>query len=97
MSALMIARITVKDPEKFQDYLARTKKVAAPYGAELLFRGRVGKALNGDRQDHRIAVVVRFPSLEKIDEWYGSEAYQPLKARRDEGTDMHMTSYEVAD
>ena len=39
MSALMIATITVKDPEKFQQYLAKTQEVAAPYGAELLFRG----------------------------------------------------------
>ena len=30
MSALMIARITVKDHERFQEYLARTQKVAAP-------------------------------------------------------------------
>ncbi len=94
MSALMIARITVKDAEKFQDYLARTQKVAAPYGAELLFRGRADRALNG-ANDHQIAVIAKFPSLAKIDEWYDSDAYQPLKALRDEGSDMQMTSYEL--
>ena len=30
----MIATITVKDPEKFQKYLAKTQEVAASYGAE---------------------------------------------------------------
>ena len=40
MSELRIAGITVEDPEKFHEYLAETRKVAAPYGAEL-FGGAV--------------------------------------------------------
>lgn len=95
MSALMIARITVKDPAKFQDYLAKTQQVAAPYGAELLHRGRVDRALTGEDSDHELSVIVKFPSLEAIDEWFGSDAYQPLIALRDEGADMRMTSYAV--
>lgn len=94
MSALMIARITVKDPAKFQEYLAKTQQAAAPYGAELLYRGKVDRALNG-ADDHAIALMVRFPSIEKIDEWYGSRAYQPLKSLRDEGAEVQMTSYEA--
>lgn len=93
MSALMTARITVKNPEKFQDYLAKTQQVAAPYGAELLYRGKVDRALNGN-DDHAIIIMVKFPSIEKINEWYDSDAYQPLKALRDEGADMQITSYQ---
>ena len=95
MSALMIARITVKDPAKFQDYLAKTQQVAAPYGAELLYRGKVDRALTGESSDHALAVIVKFPSLARIEEWYASDAYRPLKALRDEGSDMQMTTYEV--
>lgn len=94
MSALMIATITVKDPEKFHHYLAKTQEVAAPYGAELLFRGKVVKMLTGEGQDHDLTVIVRFPSIEKINEWYGSDEYRPLIALRDEGSAMKMTSYE---
>lgn len=97
MSAMMIARITVKDPAKLQDYLAKTQRVAAPYGAELLHRGKVDRALTGEDGDHELAVIVRFPSVAKIDEWFGSDAYQPLIALRDEGSDMRMTSYSVMD
>ncbi len=96
MSALMIARIRVKDPAKFREYLARTQQVAAPYGAELLFRGKLDKALTGEARDHELAVVVRFPSVESLDGWYGSEAYRPLVALRDEGAEMVMTSYAMA-
>ena len=52
----MIARISVKDPEKFQDYLAKTQQIAAPYGAEFLYRGKVDRALNGN-DDHAIVLT----------------------------------------
>ena len=52
MSALMIATITVKDPAKFQDYIAKTSKVAATFGAELLYRGKIDKSLTGEGKDH---------------------------------------------
>ncbi len=95
MSALMIATITVKNPEKFQEYLTKTKEVAASYGAELLYRGKIDKTLTGEDTDHGLTVIVKFPSVEQIDEWYGSREYQPLIALREEGSDMKMTSYEV--
>lgn len=96
MSALMIARITVKDPDKFQDYLTRSKQIASQYGAELLHRGTVSRALNGD-DDHALVVIARFPSVDSINEWFDSDAYKPLAALRDEGTDMQMTSYALAE
>ena len=95
MSALMIARVTIKDPEKFQEYIAKTREVAATYGAELVFRAKADRALAGEGKDHDLTIIVRFPSLEKINEWFGSDAYRPLKALREEGADMQMTSYEV--
>ena len=97
MSAYMIATITVKDPGKFKEYLAETQKVAAPFGAELLFRGRAEQVLSGGEADHGIAVVVKFPSLDHIRRWYGSDAYQSLIPLRHAGTDMTMMSYEVVD
>lgn len=97
MSALMIARITVKDPAGFQDYLAKSKQLASRYGAELVARGKVGSELTGEAHDHELVVIAKFPSLAKLNEWYGSDAYQPLVALRDDGADMRMTSYEVLD
>ena len=95
MSALMIANITVKNPEKFQEYIAKTSQVAATFGANLLYRGKMDRTLSGGSSDHGLTIIVEFPSLEKINEWYGSDAYRPLKALREEGADMQMTSYEV--
>lgn len=94
MSAIMVARISIKNPEKFQQYMAKTQAVASQYGAELLFRAKSASALTGHELDHGLTVAVRFPSLEKINEWLNSEDYQPLIALREEAADMTMTSYE---
>jgi len=51
--------------------------------------------LTGESADHEIAIIVKFPTVAKLDEWYGSDAYQPLIALRDTGADMRITSYEV--
>jgi len=91
----MIANITVKDPAKFQEYIAKTTQVAGTFGAELLVRGKVDKVLNGESIDYGLTIIVKFPSLDKLHEWHDSDAYRPLRALRAEGADMHMTSYEV--
>ncbi len=92
MSALMIARINVKDQKKFEDYLKGNRSVAGPFGAEILFRGRAARALNGP-DDHKVVVVVRFPDVESISGWFDSDAYQPLAVLREEAADMRMTAY----
>jgi uncharacterized protein (DUF1330 family) len=59
------------------------------------YRGKADRALHGESNDHGLIIIVKFPSLEKINERYESDAYQPLKALRDEGSDMQIMSYEV--
>lgn len=93
MTAYMIATIAVKDPVKFQTYLAETQKVAAPYGAKLVFRGQTVETLAGDEAGHGVIVAVEFPSPEKIGEWYRSDAYRSLIPLREEAADMTMISY----
>ncbi len=94
MTALMIARINVTDSETFQQYMTKTQQVALPYGAEMVSRSRAGRRLAGAPLDHQMTVVVRFPSLARLDEWHDSPEYQELVALRDEGAEMTMTSYE---
>ncbi len=94
MSALMVSRIKVKDPAKLKQYLQDVQKVAAPYGAEMVFRGKRDKTIAGD-DDNAMVVVVKFPDAASIDNLFSSEAYQPLVVLREEAAEMHMTSYET--
>ncbi len=95
MPALVVARATLKDPEKFKEYAPKAVQSMQEFGGEPLFRAKADKNLTGGGDDHQITGIFKFPSLEKVDEWYGSEAYQSLRALRDEAADIKMISYEM--
>lgn len=96
MSALFISRVTVKDQAKFQDYLQKSKDLASQHGAELLASGRAPRALSGTPTAHQLAVIVRFPSMEVLDTWHASKAYQDLIPLREEASDQEITVYDLA-
>ncbi len=91
----MIATITVKDPAKLQTYMLETQKVAAPFGAKLLLRAKVGKTLTGGDASHGMVVIVEFPSQAHIEQWYDSNEYRPLISLREEAAVMSLISYEL--
>lgn len=96
MSALFISRVTIKDQAKFQDYLQRSKELASRHGAQLLASGKAPRALSGTPAAHQLAVIVSFPSMEELDAWHDSQAYQDLVPLRQEASDQEITVYELA-
>ena len=47
MSAILIAKITIKDPDKFKEYVGKARETWMSAGAEALFRHAPGQ--NHDR------------------------------------------------
>ena len=95
MPALTVARITIKDPEKFSKYAARAPQSMEAYGGELVYGAKADKSLTGGDTDHVLTVIYEFPSLEMVDEWFASHANQNLLSQLDGVADMQITSYEV--
>jgi len=95
MSALTVARLTIKDPEKFKDYASKAPQTMEDFGAEFLLRGSGGKNLTGGANDHQVTVIYQFPNLESVEAWYSSKAYQDLIALRDDAADIQIFSYEL--
>lgn len=91
MSACVIGHITVKDADKWAQYRAQVPATLAPWGAELLFRGRLDRALHGSHP-HTDTVVIRFPDAAAVDGWYQSAAYQALIPLRSEAADLVLVS-----
>ncbi len=75
MAGYLIARVTVTDPEKYQDYTAVSPGLIAKYGGRFLVRGGESVTLEGPEATERI-VVVEFESLERAKAMYQSDAYQ---------------------
>ena len=75
MAGYLIARVTVTDPEKYQNYTAVTPGLIAKYGGRFLVRGGETVTLEGPEATERI-VVVEFESLERAQAMYRSDEYQ---------------------
>ena len=91
MSACVIGHITVRDEEKWAQYRAQVPATLAPWGAELLFRGKVDSVLAG-AHSHTDTVVIRFPDGAAVAAWYRSPAYQALIPLREQAADLVLIS-----
>ncbi len=94
MAAYVIGHMTVKDSEKWTEYRSKVPATLAPWGGEVLFRGRKVAVLSGEHP-YVDAVVLRFPDLKAVEGWYGSSAYQALIPVRQQAADMALISYEA--
>ena len=82
MSAYVISELEVRDPVAIETYRTVAAKSIAQYGGRYLVRGGAANAAEGGPPPKNI-IVVEFPSMERLREWYASPEYaEALKVRR---------------
>jgi len=77
----LIARIEVKDWERYRKYTQTTPEVIARFGGKFIVRGGDVVTLEGEPETRRL-VLIEFPSVEKAQEFYHSPEYQRIKELR---------------
>jgi uncharacterized protein (DUF1330 family) len=89
MSAYVISELEVRDPATIETYRTIAAKSIAQYGGRYLIRGGAASIAEGGPPPNNI-VVVEFPSMERLREWYASPEYaEALKVRRT-ALDRHL-------
>lgn len=91
--AYIIGNITVKDTDKWSEYRSKVPATLAPWKGELVFRGKKLNILGGEYQ-HSDTVVIRFPNIEALNNWFNSEDYQALIPTRELAANMDLISYQ---
>ncbi len=82
MTAYIIARVNVTDPEKYKNYIALSPAAIAAAGGKFLARGGEVVDLEGPPETNRV-VIVEFPSLEAAQKFYDSDLYVAAKKERE--------------
>lgn len=82
MAAYAIVDVDIHDIEQFLIYQQAVAPLLESVGARYLARGGEFRVYEGDYEPRRL-IVVEFPSLEMMDTFYESDAYQALKAQRE--------------
>lgn len=83
MSAYVISEVDdVRDPVGFEVYRTIAAKTIAQYGGQYLIRGGAADLIEGGPPPKTI-IVVEFPTLARLREWYASPEYaEALKVRQ---------------
>jgi uncharacterized protein (DUF1330 family) len=89
-----IARIDIRDPERYKDYVAAAKPAFERYGAKFLARGGAFTELEGQARSRN--VVIEFPSVQAAIDCYNSADYQIGAKIRQEVADGEMVIVEGA-
>jgi uncharacterized protein (DUF1330 family) len=94
MTAYAIGNITIKDTVKWAEYRRRLPATLAPWGADIVLRGRQAEVLSG-QHSHRDVVVLRFPDVASVTGWHDSPEYQALVPLREQAADVDLVCFEA--
>ncbi|MGI9387760.1 MAG: DUF1330 domain-containing protein [Methyloligellaceae bacterium] len=90
-----VVHITVKDPERYKDYIAADEAAFAKFDARFHVRGGENQIPEGQSRERH--VVIEFESYEKALECYNSSEYQAAAKIRQESADTDLVIVEGVD
>jgi uncharacterized protein (DUF1330 family) len=82
VKAYVISEVEILDEDDGQRYRDLAAESIAAYGGCYLVRGARPEVAEGSMPDARRVVVVEFPSMERLREWYASPQYARALAIR---------------
>lgn len=96
MPAYVITEIEIEDAVAYEEYKKLTPASISAYDGKFIVRGGRAEGLEGEWEPERI-VVLEFPSMERIKEWWDSPEYAEAKAIRQRSAKTRMIMVEGVD
>ncbi len=93
MAAYLIANVEVTDPAGYEKYMKQVPATIASYRGRCLMRGGAREVLEGDWVPDRL-VILEFPSMVQLKDWYDSPEYRPLRQIRQQTTKSRLVAIE---
>ena len=73
-----MAHVTVKDPERYKDYVSANKAPLEKYGAKFIARGGTYEVVKGASRERH--VIIEFPSFAAARDCFFSKEYEAALA-----------------
>jgi uncharacterized protein (DUF1330 family) len=88
MAAYWIAEHTITDAPKFEEYRVKVALMIAKHGGRYITKAGSHKLVETIRRWPDRVVIIEFPDMAALNEWYNSAEYRPLIALRQAAVDM---------
>jgi len=94
MPAYLVIEHIITDAVRFEEYRTKAAPLIARHGGRYLTKGDRHKLPEGGHWKPERVVIIEFPDMASLNNWYTSPEYQPLIALRKQCTselDMLIT------
>ncbi len=95
MSAYLIADVNVKNADSYSEYRRQVLPLIERHGGKFIVRGGAHETLEGDWRPARL-VIIEFPSMAVLKQWYGSPEYKKLIDLRQDASSGSLVAVEGA-
>ena len=82
MTAYIVARVKVVDPNQLKNYMAAVPPIVEKYHGKFIARGGPTMTFEGPIESRRM-VIIEFPALSNAEAFYHSEEYTAVRKLRD--------------
>ena len=89
MPAYVIVDVVIEDNIAYEEYKKLTPAAISAYDGKFIVRGAKTECLEGNWDPQRI-VILEFPSVERVKEWWASPEYSEAKAIRQKSAKTKM-------
>jgi uncharacterized protein (DUF1330 family) len=73
----------VKDAEAYKAYATKVPDTLAPFGGKFIVRGAEPVILDASRKPPGYIVVIQFPSMKSLRDWWDSPVYSSIRPIRE--------------
>jgi uncharacterized protein (DUF1330 family) len=85
VAAYLIGNYDITNEDAYRPYVAAVRPMILAYGGEILVAGPGSKIVEG--KPGAVTVVLKFPSMESLHNWYDSAEYQEIISLRTDNTE----------
>ena len=89
----MVDILEITDEDKMEEYRSNVVATVARYGGTYRVLGGQFEVVEGD-WNPTFPVMIEFPTMEKLKEWYNSKEYGDIKELRLDGTQSNAVFFE---
>ena len=83
MTAYVIARVDVTNPDKWMEYAKAAQPTVEAHGGRYIARGGATEGLENWEDEGKRVVILEFPDMDTARNWYNSEEYGAARAKRE--------------
>ena len=77
MPAYLVSVVEVTNPTPgFRQYAEKSAQLIHQHGGRYIVRGKAARILSGDLYQKKVVIVAEFPSIDNINAFWESDAYQ---------------------